>query len=242
MESFYLSQAAMQILKLLFLTIIFSILIFSSSCVKKESYSISENSLKKDSVTYYNLTSVQKKVLEGAKKCLSEKFEYDMEMKYHVLKYKNGVNTGSAVYPEGDLNPLIGVCTDVIIRALRYGGICDLQEKIHEDILSDWNSYPMSRWNSRKTDANIDHRRVPNVMVWLGKYWQNITGNDYLPGDIIVWDMNKDSWGDHIGIISDKTENSVPYLIHNFPSPGYVAEEDVLNRWKIIGHYRVKSE
>jgi uncharacterized protein YijF (DUF1287 family) len=29
-------------------------------------------------------------------------------------------------------------------------------------------------------------------------------------------------------------------LIHNFPDPGYVAEEDVLNEWTIIGHYRVK--
>jgi uncharacterized protein YijF (DUF1287 family) len=164
-----------------------------------------------------------------------------MDMKYHILKFRNGVNTGSAVYPNGDLDPSLGVCTDVIIRALRYGDICDLQEKIHEDILSDRKDYPMSRWNAKKTDANIDHRRVPNVMVWLGKYWQSILTDDYRPGDIIAWDMDNDSWGDHIGIISDKVENEVSYLIHNFPSPGYVAEENVLNNWKIIGHYRVKE-
>jgi len=53
--------------------------------------------------------------------------------------------------------------------------------------------------------------------------------------------MDKDSWGDHIGIISDKFVDGNPYLIHNFPSPGYVAEENVLNHWKIIGHFRVKN-
>lgn len=78
-------------------------------------------------------------------------------------------------------------------------------------------------------------------MVWLGKYWQSISAEEYLPGDIIAWDMDNDSWGDHIGIISDKTENGIPYLIHNFPSPGFVAEENVLKNWNTIGHYRIKE-
>lgn len=132
-------------IKLLFTVVLFSIFFLSLSCVKKELYSIPGKTQNKDSLSGYNLTQAQKKILEGAKKCLGEKFKYDIEMKYHILNYKNGVYTGSAVYPAGDLDPSLGVCTDVIIRALRYGEICDLQEKIHEDIISDWKNYPMSR-------------------------------------------------------------------------------------------------
>ncbi len=186
------------------------------------------------------LTDNQKKVLSGAKKCLEAKFSYDMTMGYYVLTYKDGVNTGKKVFPMGDLDPTMGVCTEVIIRALRWGGVCDLQEEIYNDIKSNFNDYPMTRWSAKKPDPNIDQRRVPVQMVWFAKYWNKIEGDEYQPGDVVAWDMNEDGWGDHIGIVSDKTVGGVPHLIHNFPDPGYVAEEDVLNEWNIIGHYRIK--
>jgi len=138
---------------------------------------------------------------------------------------------------------MLGVCTDVTIRALRWGGVCDLQEEIHNDLKSTWNDYTMSRWDAKKPDTNIDHRRVPNQLIWFGKYWKEIKDSVYQPGDIVVWDMNGDSWADHIGIISDKYTpegEGTLMIIHNFPSPGYVAEEDVLGRWKIAGVFRVK--
>ncbi|MCI0448166.1 MAG: DUF1287 domain-containing protein [Chlorobi bacterium] len=197
-----------------------------------------ENS-KTDSVKGFNLTENQKKILEGAKKCLEAKFSYDMEMAYHVLKYRDGEFTGTKVFPNGDLDPTLGVCTDVTIRALRWGGVCDLQEEIYNDVKSNWSDYPMKRWGAKKPDQNIDHRRVPNQMVWFSKHWEEITSSKYEPGDVVAWDMNSDGWGDHIGIVSDKSRGDTPYLIHNFPDPGYVAEEDILNRWEIVGHYRV---
>lgn len=202
---------------------------------------VSADSNKTTSNPDFKLSEGQKKILDGAKKCLEAGFNYDMDMAYHILKYKDGINTGSKVYPGGDLDPALGVCTDVTVRALRWGKVCDLQEEIYDDIKSHWNDYPMSRWDAKKPDQNIDHRRVPNQMVWFGKYWKTIEGEEYQPGDIIAWDMNGDGWGDHIGIVSDKFIDGKPYLIHNFPSPGYVAEEDVLNRWEIIGHYRIKE-
>ena len=213
------------------------------SCSKQDVKSNSQQQRADDtaSVKKITLSENQKKVLDGAKKCLEEKFSYDMTMGYYVLKYKDGVNTGSKVFPGGDLDPSTGVCTDVTIRALRRGGVCDLQEEIYNDIKSNFSDYPMSRWSAKKPDPNIDQRRVPNQMVWFSKYWQEISKDDYQPGDVVAWDMNNDGWGDHIGIVSDKTVNNVPYLIHNFPDPGYVAEEDVLNEWTIIGHYRVKD-
>lgn len=195
----------------------------------------------KDSVYNFVLTENQKKVLEGAKKCLADGFEYDREMAYHVLEYKDGKYVGGKVFPMGDLDPKLGVCTDVTIRALRYAGVVDLQEAIYNDLKSSWSSYPMKRWSAKKPDTNIDHRRVPNQFVWFKKFWLTLDYTDWQPGDVVVWDMDGDNWGDHIGIISDKFDKETPYVIHNFPSPGYVAGELVLNKWEIIGHFRIKN-
>ncbi|MBZ0204319.1 MAG: DUF1287 domain-containing protein [Ignavibacteria bacterium] len=237
-----------------FLVLIF--VFFIISCSKQEVKSDntqSKQNKKSDSTQTANLTENQKKVLAGAKKCLEAKFSYDMTMGYYVLTYKDGSNTGSKVFPGGDMDPTTGVCTEVTVRALRWGGICDLQEEIYNDLKANFSDYPMSRWGAKKPDPNIDQRRVPNQMVWLEKHWSVVEGDNYQPGDVIAWDMNGDGWGDHIGIVSDKfisptptlpegegVGKPIPLLIHNFPDPGYVAEEDVLNRWEIIGHYRIK--
>ena len=214
----------------------FLIILFFRPCDEHNHSFTSEDSV----VTRISLSENQKKVLTGAKKCLEAGFSYDLTMGYYVCTYRNGFNTGSMVFPGGDISPDIGVCTDVIIRALRWGGVCDLQERIHNDIKSDWGDYPMKRWSAKKPDPNIDQRRVPVQMVWFSKYWTKLPeGSEFIPGDIVAWDMNNDGWGDHIGIVSDYIKDGVPYLIHNFPDPGYVAEENVLYRWTIIGHYRI---
>ncbi len=190
--------------------------------------------------TSYALNDNQLKIVEGAKKCLADKFSYDLSMAYHVLTYKDGINTEKKIFPGGDLSPEIGVCTDVTVRALRYGLDLDLQKEINTDAANHWKDYPMKRWSAKKPDSNIDHRRVPNQQVWFEKYWTNVTSDEFMPGDVIIWDMNEDGWSDHIGILSDNKLNSRYKVIHNFPDPGYVAEEDVINEWKISGVYRIK--
>lgn len=81
-----------------------------------------------------------------------------------------------------------------------------------------------------------------NLEVWFAKYWQTLNNdNDFQPGDIVVWDMNQDGYNDHIGIVSDTFANGNYYVIHNHPDPGYVANEDKLHRWEIVGHYRIKN-
>ena len=65
-------------------------------------------------------------------------------------------------YPEGDLPIERGVCTDVVIRALRKGVRLDLQKSVHEDMGKAFAQYPKI-WGLKKTDRNIDHRRVPNL-------------------------------------------------------------------------------
>jgi uncharacterized protein YijF (DUF1287 family) len=68
-------------------------------------------------------------------------------------------------YPNGDVPPNKGVCTDVIIRAYRKLGI-DLQKEVHLDMKSNFEKYPKN-WGLKQPDKNIDHRRVPNLMTFL---------------------------------------------------------------------------
>lgn len=63
-------------------------------------------------------------------------------------------------YPGGDVPMATGVCTDVVIRALRQQGL-DLQEAVHRDMRGSFSVYPKN-WGLNRPDSNIDHRRVPN--------------------------------------------------------------------------------
>ena len=162
-------------------------------------------------------------------------------MGYYVLKYKDGEFTGKKVYPNGDLDPEIGVCTDVVIRSLRYAGIVDLQEAVQQDLISNKNKYPFSRWGNKNPDPNIDHRRVMNLEVWFANHWMTGDEENFEPGDIVVWDMDEDGASDHIGIVSDKKTGDRYFVIHNHPDPGHIAEEDKLFEWMIAGHYRIKE-
>jgi len=137
-------------------------------------------------------------------------------------------------YPMGDVSPDIGVCTDVIIRAYRVLGI-DLQKEIHEDILKAREEY----WRVHKIDKNINHRRVPNIQVFLERngITKPITYNaeDYLPGDIVIWKIGK---LDHIGIVVNKKMKHLDeyMIVHNIGA-GQVVNPCLFD-WEIKGHYR----
>lgn len=143
-------------------------------------------------------------------------------------------------YPGGDVPANTGVCTDVVIRAYRKLGI-DLQKEVHEDMKTNFGLYPKN-WGRKTPDSNIDHRRVPNLMVFFGRKGTKkpMTKNaaDYLPGDIVCWDLNGRQL--HIGlIVNKKSSDGKRYLIvHNIGSGQVV--EDILFAWKIIGHYSYK--
>src|SRR4051794_15019987 len=63
-------------------------------------------------------------------------------------------------YPNGDVPIELGVCTDVVVRALRASLQMDLQQLVHEDMKSHFSRYPQN-WGLRGPDKNTDHRRVP---------------------------------------------------------------------------------
>lgn len=142
-------------------------------------------------------------------------------------------------YPGGDVPLERGVCSDVIIRAMRDQGI-DLQQKIHHHMLANWKDYPKN-WGLSKPDRNIDHRRVPNIATYFKmKGCLLVPGKSYQPGDVVVWDLGKGIL--HIGLISDsKVLNENRHkIIHNIGCG--VKEEDVLTAFKVIHHFRINKE
>lgn len=143
----------------------------------------------------------------------------------------------SIPYPNGDAPADKGVCTDVVIRAYRKIGI-DLQKEVHEDMKANFSIYPKI-WGLTKTDRNIDHRRVPNLMKFFSRKGKELAitdkADDYKPGHIVCWNLGGAIT--HIGVVSNhQNKDKTRYLIvHNIGS-GQVLE-DCLFSFKIIGHY-----
>ena len=141
-------------------------------------------------------------------------------------------------YPNGDVPIETGVCSDVVVRAFRKGGI-DLQQDLHEDMKDNFSSYP-TRWGLKGTDANIDHRRVPNLQTYFTRKGKSLStegsSETFLPGDIVTWDLG--GGVDHVGMVVNVWyKPQQRYLIvHNIGAGTRM--EDVLFAWKITGHYR----
>lgn len=144
-------------------------------------------------------------------------------------------------YPNGDVPPNKGVCTDVVIRAYRKLGI-DLQKEVHEDMKANFNKYPKN-WGLKSPDKNIDHRRVPNLMTFFSRFGKvkSMTQNpsDYKTGDIVCWDLGGGIT--HIGIVSKKktSDGQRHLIIHNIGAGQVI--EDCLFNFKIIGHYQYEK-
>jgi len=170
-----------------------------------------------------------------------------VERTRHVVRYDAAYVR--IPYPGGDVPASTGVCTDEVIRAYRAIGI-DLQKEVHVDMLSHPSAYPRKWGHSShasslaSTDTNIDHRRVPNLMVFFRRHGEALPlsadGRDYHPGDIVTWNLGGGIT--HIGIVVDqRSPQSGRYLVvHNIGRGPQM--EDVLFNWKIIGHYRYSGE
>lgn len=142
-------------------------------------------------------------------------------------------------YPNGDIPSHLGVCTDVIIRTYRTLGI-DLQERVHMDMRSNFDVYPSRRlWGLRKTDTNIDHRRVPNLQVFFSRHGKTLPASnhasDFKPGDLVTWMLPGNL--PHIGIVTHiKHPNTGnPMIVHNIGAGPKL--EDMLFNYTITGHY-----
>jgi uncharacterized protein YijF (DUF1287 family) len=170
------------------------------------------------------------KVVEAARKQIGVTVEYDPAY------------VGLA-YPGGDVPREKGVCTDVVIRALRDGLAKDLQKLVHEDMKVNFAKYPKI-WDLKRPDKNIDHRRVPNLMAFFGRKHTEfpipVAGKkpEFLPGDIVTCTVPPHL--PHIMIVSDKKNSAgLPLVIHNIG--GGTREEDRLGDFPLTGHFRWKE-
>ena len=143
-------------------------------------------------------------------------------------------------YPGGDVPDDRGVCTDVVIRALRTARNLDLQQTVHEDMKANFGKYP-GNWGLSGPDRNIDHRRVPNLQCWFDRQGWSLPvtkkAADYQPGDLVTCLVGNRP---HIMVVSDRmTAEGVPLAIHNIGRG--TREEDRLFAFELTGHYRPPS-
>lgn len=143
-------------------------------------------------------------------------------------------------YPGGDVDISKGVCTDVVIRALRDSRKLDLQKLVHMDMRRNFSRYPKI-WGLSRTDRNIDHRRVPNLQTFFKRKGWSLPvtqkKGDYKPGDFVTCTVAGKL--PHIMIVSDtKTADGTPLVIHNIGDGA--KEEARLFEFPITGHYRLK--
>jgi uncharacterized protein YijF (DUF1287 family) len=144
-------------------------------------------------------------------------------------------------YPNGDVSIDRGVCTDVIVRALRVAYNYDLQEFVHEDMGKNFSKYPQI-WGLNQPDKNIDHRRVPNLQTFFErKGWSLPLSNrlsEFKPGDIVTCIVPPSL--PHIMIVSDRRgKDNIPLVIHNIGSG--TQEENRLLEFELTGHFRIKG-
>ena len=161
-----------------------------------------------------------------------------IERTNHSVRYVSAYV--SIPYPGGDVPADTGVCTDEIIRSYRAVGV-DLQKEVHEDMVKNFSAYPHKwRWLLARPDSNIDHRRVPNLMVFFQRKGESLPitsrAEDYSPGDLVTWNLPGNL--PHIGIVVDRKspESGRFMIVHNIGAGPKM--EDMLFNWKITGHYR----
>jgi uncharacterized protein len=145
-------------------------------------------------------------------------------------------------YPMGDLDRTRGVCTDVVIRALRDAHGIDLQRAVHRDMARAFAAYPRT-WGLTRTDRNIDHRRVGNLATLLSRVGAEVeTGTrpeDFQPGDIVTQVLPGNL--PHIALVSDRrsADGLRPLVLHNIGRGA--AEEDTLFGYQITGQFRLEA-
>lgn len=155
----------------------------------------------------------------------------------------------SNYYKGGDPPAGWALDTDIVARSFKEAGF-DLRTLINEDIKNNFNEYPLKKlWNQNVPDIDIDYRRIQNMEIFFKRNAKVLTSNfnnlddenlkEWLPGDVVFFDMNNDGLTDSVGIITDSTtRDGTPKVIYNYIEPGYTTEDNLLENKTITGHYR----
>lgn len=143
-------------------------------------------------------------------------------------------------FPGGDIDRRRGVCTDVVIRALRDGWGIDLQRALNRDMKADFAAYPRT-WGLTRTDRSIDHRRVPNLETLFTRLGAanppSDVPADYRPGDLVTSRLPGNL--PHIMVVSDRrtADGARPLVLHNIGAGA--REEDMLFAHPLVLHIRL---
>jgi uncharacterized protein YijF (DUF1287 family) len=141
-------------------------------------------------------------------------------------------------YPGGDMPTDEGVCSDVVVRALRNAGI-DLQRAIFEDAGRAPGAYPAIV----RRNPSIDHRRVRNLQPYFERHFRRVALDDLLPGDVVLLDTFPRRKGiEHIGVVSDRLGQTGRPLIINAWTEGFrTSEMDLLGIVPAPAAYRAPA-
>lgn len=153
----------------------------------------------------------------------------------HVVRYEPAYV--KLDYPNGDVDPATGVCTDEVIRACRALGY-DLQKLVHEDMRAAFVRYPKN-WGLSRPDRNIDHRRVPNLQTYFQRQGASLAVTQdparFLPGDLVTCTVPPHL--PHIMMVVPAPDGGPrPWVVHNIGRGPQL--EDCLFTYPLTGHYR----
>ncbi len=227
----------MRQVKLLLGFLSIALTVFALACHSGNGYSTPTVSKEKLNKTKDTNPWQKKELPKTTNPALQKVIDYGIEQTNLTNEYDPAYT--SIPYPNGDVPIEKGVCTDVVIRAFRKGNV-DLQKEVHEDMKANFSVYPKI-WGLKKTDTNIDHRRVPNLQKFFARKGKSLAvtdkAEDYLPGDLVTWNLN-DGGLPHIGLVTNLwSEETKRYIIvHNIGAGARL--EDRLFDWKVTGHYR----
>lgn len=180
---------------------------------------------------------LSERILEGARKQLVNP----------ALYTKEAIAGSKLRYPMGDIRQDQAVCTDIVIRALRHGGV-DLQSLLHEDVLTHKERYSKL---IKSPDYTIDHRRTRNLQTWfkhhsttLEKETEKTSARLWAPGDIVVMDtgIQNGTPYDHIGILDKERDGQGFPLVINIWTVGHrTSSMDLLGNGypSVVGHFRM---
>ncbi len=148
-------------------------------------------------------------------------------------------------YPGGDVPREIGVCTDVIVRAMRNAGI-DLQRAVHEDIARAPSAYPMVK----RPNASIDHRRVRSLLPYFQRHLEahgtqlDEARDPLRAGDVLFMDTFPDRPGpEHVGIVAAaRAKNGLPLVINNWTNGTRTAHMELLSWVPVTHRFRLPAQ
>lgn len=143
-------------------------------------------------------------------------------------------------YPGGDVPIARGVCSDVVIRAYRTAFAIDLQRLVHEDMAAHFAAYPRT-WGLKRPDSNIDHRRVPNLEVYLRRRGARLPpGSPWKAGDLVTQRLLPGHYPHILIATGRKTALGQEIIVQNNGGGARLETPQVLA--ELAGHFRLPPD